>query len=69
MAAVDVGYAACVGPRLMRWGATDEEVAGLYPGAGLVPGGEMSATMAVRIGAPTDQAWRWLVQMGPNRGG
>ena len=69
MAAVDVGYAAWVSPRLMRWGATDEEVAGPYPGAGLVPGGERSATMAVTIGAPPDQVWPWLVQMGPDRGG
>jgi hypothetical protein len=69
MAAVDVGYAAWVRPRLMRWGATDEEVAGPYPGAGPVPGGERSATMAVTIGAPPDQVWPWLVQIGSDRGG
>jgi hypothetical protein len=28
MAAAEVGYAAWLRPRLMRWGATDEEVAG-----------------------------------------
>ena len=39
MAAVEVVYAAWVRPRLMRWGATHEEVAGAYPGADLVPHG------------------------------
>ena len=48
----------------MRWGATDEEVAGPYPGAELVPEGERAATMAVTIEAPPDQVWPWLVQMG-----
>jgi proline iminopeptidase len=53
----------------MRWGATDEEVAGPYPGAGLVPDGERGPTMAVTIDAPPDQVWPWLVQMGGDRGG
>ncbi len=69
MAAVEVVYAAWVRPRLMRWGATDEEVAGPYPGADLIPGGQRAATMAVTIDAPPDQVWPWLVQMGGDRGG
>lgn len=64
-----VVYGAWVRPRLMRWGATDEEVAGPYPGAELVPGGEISATMAVTIDALPDQVWPWLVQMGWGHGG
>lgn len=62
-------YAAWVRPRPMRWGATDEEVAGPYPGADLVPDGERGATMAVTIDAPPDQVWSWLVQVGGDRGG
>lgn len=62
-------YAAWVRPRLWRWGATDEEVTGAYPGADLVPEGERAATMAITIGAPPDQVWPWLVQMGGDRGG
>ena len=62
-------YGAWVRPRLMRWGATDEEVAGPYPGADLVPGGERGATMAVTIDAAPDQVWPWLVQLGGDRGG
>jgi hypothetical protein len=69
MAAVEVVYAAWVRPRLMRWGATDEEVAGPYPGADLIPGGQRAATMAVTIDAPPDRVWPWLVQMGGDRGG
>ena len=64
-----VVYGSWARPRLMRWGATDEEVAGPYPGAELVPGGERSATMAVTIDAPPDQVWPWLVQLGGDRAG
>lgn len=39
-------------PRLMRWGASDEEVSGPYPGAEIVPHGERGTTMAVTINAP-----------------
>lgn len=62
-------YAAWLRPRLWRWGATDEEVAGPYPGAELVPDGDRAATMAVTIDAPRQQVWPWLVQMGGDRGG
>jgi hypothetical protein len=63
------GYAVAVRPRLLRWGATDEEVAAPYPGEGLVPGGERGATMAVTIEAPPSRVWPWLVQMGCDRAG
>jgi hypothetical protein len=62
-------YGLWVRPRLWRWGATDEEVAGPFPGADLVPEGERGATMAVTIEAPPDQVWPWLVQMGGDRAG
>ena len=68
-AAAAVVYGACVRARLMRWGATVEEVAGPYPGADLVPDGERGATMAVTIGVPPDRVWPWLVQLGGDRGG
>ena len=64
-----VVYGAWVRPTLMRWGATDEEVAGPYPGADVVSDGERGATMAVTIDAPPDQVWPWLVQLGGDRGG
>jgi hypothetical protein len=62
-------YALVVRPRLLRSGATDEEVRRRYPGANLIPGGERSATMAVTIDAPTSKVWPWLVQMGVDRAG
>ena len=62
-------YGAWVRPRLMRWGATEEEVAGPYPGAEVVPEGERGATMAVTIEAPPQQVWPWLVQLGGDRAG
>jgi hypothetical protein len=64
-----VVYGVWVRPRLWRWGATDEEVSGPYPGAELLPEGERAATMAVTIEASPDQVWPWLVQMGGDRGG
>ena len=62
-------YGCLVRPRLWRWGATDEEVEGAFPGAELVPEGMRAATMAVTIERPPDQVWPWLVQMGGDRGG
>lgn len=62
-------YGCWVRPRLMRWGATGEEVAGPYPHSELIPEGKRSPTMAVTIEAPPQQVWPWLVQMGWDRGG
>ncbi|MGA6948819.1 MAG: hypothetical protein WBZ00_13820 [Solirubrobacterales bacterium] len=63
------GYALWVRPRMLRWGATDDEVDRPYPGSDLVPGGKRTATMAATIEAPPAQVWPWLVQMGANRAG
>jgi proline iminopeptidase len=62
-------YALWLRPRWWRWGATDQEVAGPFPGAELVPEGQRAATMAVTIDVPPEQVWPWLVQMGGDRGG
>lgn len=56
-------------PRMIRWGATDEELQRPYPGADLIPGGRRSGTMAVTIDAPPARVWPWLLQMGYGRGG
>jgi len=64
LAGASVSYALAVRPRLLRWGATDEELARPYPGAGIIPNGTRAATMAVTIEAPPAQVWPWLVQMG-----
>lgn len=68
IAALGVVYAFGVRPRLVRWGATEEEVRGSYPGAEIIPGGKRGTTMSVTINAPPSAVWPWLVQMGVDRG-
>lgn len=61
-------YAFAVRPRLIRWGATDDEVHHPYPGAQVIPGSRRSTTtMAVTIDARPSRVWPWLVQMGVDR--
>jgi hypothetical protein len=60
-------YAVMLRPRLVRWGATDDEVNAPFPGADLIPGGERGTTMAVTIDAPPSAVWPWLAQMGVDR--
>jgi proline iminopeptidase len=62
-------YALGVRPRILRSGASDEEVRGSYPWAEVIAGGRRGATMAVTIDAPPSQVWPWLVQMGCDRAG
>lgn len=63
------GYAILFRPRMLRWGATRDEVAAPYPGMTVIPGGRRSPTMATTIAAPPAVVWRWLVQMGYGRAG
>lgn len=62
-------YALVLRPRLLRWGATDDEVRGPFPGGDLVPGGRRRDTMAVTLDAPPAEVWPWLLQMGCDRAG
>jgi hypothetical protein len=62
-------YALVLRPRLVRWGASDEEVARAFPGQELIPDGTRAATMAITIDAPPAEVWPWLVQMGYDRAG
>jgi hypothetical protein len=62
-------YAVAIRPRMLRWGATEEEVRQPYPGADLIAGGERGATMATTIDASPAAVWPWLVQMGCDRAG
>ena len=62
-------YGLLVRPRMLRFGATDDEVAGPFPGAELIPGGRRYGTMAVTIDAPPSAVWPWLAQMGCDRAG
>jgi hypothetical protein len=68
-AALGVTYGSVIRPRLLRWGATDDEVEAIFPGRDLIPNATRGATMATTIDAAPDQVWPWLVQMGTDRGG
>jgi hypothetical protein len=52
-----------------RWGATASEVEAPMPGDDLVPRARVSCTRAITIGAPPDDVWPWLVQVGCLRAG
>jgi hypothetical protein len=67
--AVLAGYATLVRPRILRWGATDEEVAERLPGDEVVAQPRYQTTDAVTINAPRSEVWPWLVQLGQGRGG
>lgn len=62
-------YALFVRPRMLRSGASSDEVRRPFPGAKIVPEGKRASTMAVTIDAPPSEVWKWLVQMGCDRAG
>jgi len=55
--------------RHLRWGATDEELAGVMPGDDLIDDVAYLATRAITIDAPPAAVWPWLVQVGCLRAG
>lgn len=63
MAASLAAYAFVIRPRMVRWGATDAEVAASYPGADLIPDSTRGSTMAMTIHAPSAIVWAWLLQL------
>lgn len=69
-AAIAGAYLVLVRPRMLRWGATEEEARRRLPGEGVVPDARRDpSTMAVTIDAPPERVWPWLVQMGCDRAG
>jgi hypothetical protein len=55
--------------RMLRWGATDAEVAAAYPGDELTPDARNVATRAITVNAPAANVWPWLQQIDQQRGG
>jgi hypothetical protein len=55
-------------PWLRRWGATPAERSRALPGDPDTPA-LFTATRAVTVHAPAEEVWRWLVQIGQDRGG
>jgi hypothetical protein len=66
LGAVGVVFA---GRRFRNWGATKGECVSVLPGDELVPDPADVTTRAVTINAPGREVWRWLVQIGQDRGG
>ena len=52
-----------------NWGSTDTEQETTLPGDELVPEPAIITTRAVSIDASANEVWRWLVQIGQDRGG
>lgn len=63
------GYFYAVRPWHLRWGATDEELAKSLPGDEVKRHAGVQVTHAITIDAPPEHVWKWLVQIGQDRGG
>ena len=64
-----VAYHLGVRPHLLRWGASDLEVAGAFPGDDHIADPQLVSTRAITVEAQPRDIWPWLVQMGDGRGG
>jgi hypothetical protein len=62
-------YHRAVRPRLLRWGAEDDEVARALPGDGRIRDPYIVSTRAISVAAAPSDIWPWLAQMGDGRGG
>ncbi len=62
-------YVAVLRPRILRWGATQEEINRRWPGDELTPGSRAGCTRAITINAPTSKVWPWIMQIGQDRAG
>jgi hypothetical protein len=62
-------YLLAIRSRLLRWGASEDEVRREAPGDQAVPAPYTVSTRAVTIRAQPDRIWPWLAQMGTSRGG
>ena len=56
-------------PLILGWGATSKEIASPIPGDDLIPSPITVTTRGMRINAPVEKVWPWLVQIGQGRGG
>jgi hypothetical protein len=55
--------------RVLRWGASDAEIAAVHPGDELIVAANVTATRAITIHRSPEVVWRWVVQLGQGRGG
>jgi len=64
-----VVYLTVVFPWMLNWGGTGAESALPLPGDDVVPNPMYRSTRAVTIGAPVEDVWPWIAQLGQDRGG
>jgi hypothetical protein len=62
-------YAVKIRPWFLTWGASQEEIAGTFPGDDIVPHPRCTSTRAISISADPEAVWPWLAQLGQGRGG
>ena len=62
-------YARVLRPRVLRWGATDQDLERPMPGDEIVASPHFNATRAITINATPEDIWPWLMQMGFGRAG
>lgn len=67
--AAAAAYALAIRPWHLRWGATNEELTEALPGDEVKPDAGIQVTHAITIDAPAGDVWKWLVQIGQDRGG
>jgi molybdenum-dependent DNA-binding transcriptional regulator ModE len=64
-----LAYVVAIRPRIIRWGAADDEIEEALPGDELIADALTQSTRAITIAAPVAEVWPWLVQIGQDRGG
>jgi hypothetical protein len=69
LVAAGLAYAALLRPWHLCWGASEEETSEALPGDELTPNVKGQATHAVTIHAPADEVWKWIIQIGQDKGG
>ena len=62
-------YCRLIGPRLLTWGTTPDELRRAWPGDELLASPPYQATRAITIRATPAEIWPWLMQLGQDRGG
>ena len=60
-------YTIFLRPLILTWGASENEVKMPLVGDSFAP--YISSTRAISINAPISEVWKWLIQLGPDRGG
>src|ERR1700676_3476542 len=69
LAALLFSYLYIIRPWHLHWGATHLDRIAVLPGDALSPYASAVVTHAVNVDAPAEAVWRWIVQIGQDRGG